>query len=73
MKALITGASSGIGRDIAKYLSSKGYECILVARDQKKLKELAKELDTKTYIKEKQSNSKERIVIDYMMKLKIWI
>ena len=51
MKALITGASSGIGRDIAKYLSSKGYECILVARNQKKLKELAKELDTKTYIK----------------------
>ena len=51
MKALITGASSGIGRDIAKYLSSKGYESILVARDQKKLKELAKELDTKTYIK----------------------
>ena len=26
MKALITGASSGIGRDMAKVLNKKGYE-----------------------------------------------
>lgn len=38
MKALITGASSGIGKDMAIYLDSLGYELILVARDEEKLK-----------------------------------
>jgi len=46
MKALITGASSGIGRDMARVLSDKGYDLILVARDSKKLKELKRELKT---------------------------
>ena len=50
MRALITGASSGIGRDIARNLSKKGYELILVSRDLEKLKELQREIKTKTEI-----------------------
>ena len=50
MKALITGASSGMGRDMAKILSQKGYELILVARDEKKLEEVKKQLKTETKI-----------------------
>ena len=50
MKALITGASSGIGRDIARELSKKGYELILVARDIEKLNELKNELKTSSEV-----------------------
>ncbi len=47
MKALVTGASSGIGRDIARELVSRGWEVILVARRVDKLKELKRELGKK--------------------------
>ena len=50
MKALVTGASSGIGKEIAKYLSSLGYDLILVSRDKDKLVELQKSLKTNTKI-----------------------
>lgn len=46
MKALVTGASSGIGRDIARYLSSLGYDIIAVARDIETLNKLKKDIQT---------------------------
>lgn len=50
MKALITGASSGIGKDMARYLSSLGYDLILVARRKTYLENLKKELSTNVKI-----------------------
>jgi len=46
MKALITGASSGLGADFARILSKQGYDLILVARRKEKLKQLKEELNT---------------------------
>lgn len=46
MKALITGASSGIGRDMARYLSKLGYDLVIVARRKELLEELKKDLST---------------------------
>ena len=45
MKALITGASSGIGRDIAREFAKRNYEIVLVARNVDRLEALKKELE----------------------------
>ena len=47
MKVLITGASSGIGRDMAKEFAERKYDLVVVARDEKRLNELKTELEVK--------------------------
>lgn len=51
MKALITGASSGIGKDMAKVLASKGYDLVLVARNEEALTKVSEELKKANSIK----------------------
>ncbi len=44
MKALITGASSGIGRSFAYYLATLGYELVLTSQEKTKLEQIKKNL-----------------------------
>lgn len=48
---LITGATSGIGRELAVQLSAKGYKVGLVGRREDRLKELQKEIGDSAFIK----------------------
>ena len=50
MRVLITGGSSGIGRDMAREFAKRGYELILVAQNKEKLLQLKKELNTNVEI-----------------------
>lgn len=47
MKILITGASTGIGRDMARTFHNRGDELFLVARNEENLASLKAELDEK--------------------------
>ena len=49
--ALITGASSGIGKELAILFASHGYHLVLVGRQQDRLEELATTLSANTAIK----------------------
>lgn len=46
--ALVTGASGGLGYEFAAILAAQGYDLVLVARNEKKLKAIRDELE-KTY------------------------
>ena len=61
MKALITGASSGIGREIALYLSDLGYDIIVVARNNQALKDLQREVKTKVEIVKMDLTDRENV------------
>lgn len=50
LKALITGASSGIGKEMAVYLDKLGYETFLVSRNKTELEKVQKSLKNKSKI-----------------------
>ena len=43
--AVITGASSGIGAEFAKRLAAEGYDLILIARREDRLKKISEKLN----------------------------
>lgn len=49
--ALVTGATAGIGFEFAKLLASEKHNLVLVARDESRLKNVAKELKSQYGIK----------------------
>jgi short-subunit dehydrogenase len=49
-KALVIGASSGIGKELAITLAKQGYEVGMMARRHQMLETLQQEIPTKTYI-----------------------
>ncbi len=51
MKAMITGASSGIGRDIALNLAKLNYDLILVGREREALENVKTTIDGKVKVK----------------------
>ena len=66
MKELITGASSGIGKDMAIYLLELGYDIILVSREEDKLKEVKAELKTKSKIIVMDLKEKDNLKTNYL-------
>ena len=67
MKALITGASSGIGLDMARYLASKKYEVILVGRNKEKLEQVQETLPTKVTIIVADLSNEQRVKDLYVL------
>ncbi len=49
--AVVTGASSGIGREMAQILAAKGMNVVLVARREERLKELVRDLERQYRVK----------------------
>jgi short-subunit dehydrogenase len=77
--ALITGASNGIGLELAKVHASKGGNLVLVARNKSKLDELKKELEIQynvsvyTIEKDLSANNSAQEVYDEISKQNIQI
>ncbi|MDT0643067.1 SDR family oxidoreductase [Zunongwangia sp. F363] len=63
--AVVTGASSGIGRAIAKKLSAEGCNVALASRNTDKLKELQKELPGKSLVVEMDVSLTESVVAGF--------
>lgn len=70
MRALITGASSGIGKELAVQLSKLNYDLILVARRLDRLKELKDSLNNSNVIIMQFDLNKDKQLKEFMNDIK---
>ena len=70
MKALITGASSGIGRDMAKEFAKRNIDLILVARDLEKMQDVKNQIENVNVEIIQKDLSLEQNCIDLYKKVK---
>lgn len=61
MKALVTGASSGIGKSMVYYLNKLGIDLILVARDKEKMEDIKKDIKTDAKIIECDLRNEDKV------------
>lgn len=61
-RAIIIGASSGMGREVAKLLAADGYDVGLAARRLDLLQSLAQEIPTKNYVRQLDAAQAEQSV-----------
>lgn len=65
MKALVTGASSGIGKEMCIYLSKLNFDIIAVARDKNALEKLKEELKTDVQVISMDLSKQENCILLY--------
>lgn len=71
MKCLITGASSGIGRDMAKVFSSMGYEVIMVSSNKEKLENASKDVQhSRIFVSDLSNQDDTDRLCDFILKEK---
>lgn len=71
MKCLITGASSGIGKSMAIYMSERGYEVIMVSSNKEKLEDASKNVKSSSIFVCDLRNEKDvDKLCDYILKVK---
>lgn len=64
---LITGASSGIGKEISLYLAKQGTTVILIGRNEERLREIKEQIGDKayTYVCDLNHTEKIRGIFDF--------
>lgn len=71
MKCLITGASSGIGRDMAKVFSDLGYEVIMVSSNKEKLENASECVsNSRVFVADFRKSKDVDLLCDFILKEK---